>query len=287
MKPFYTLSGFADEIDSDFDRQLAVVGRLGIGAIELRGAYGKSVVSNTLDEAAELKKKLDAAGIRVSAIGSPIGKIGITDEFEPHFEVFRHTVELAKLFETPYIRIFSFYLQNQAPEAAREEVLARLLRLREYAKDQGVVLLHENEKGIYGDNTQRCLDLMENFGCENFKAVFDFANFVQCGQETQEAYEMLKPYIVYIHIKDAVAGTGKVVPAGQGDGRVKEILRQLFEDGYKGFLSLEPHLAMFNGFGALEKGTGEGKAEMTGEEAYTMAYMALKGILEELKIQFC
>ena len=282
MEPFYTLSGFADEIDANFDRQLAVVGRLGIGAIELRGAYGKSVVSNTLDEAAELKKKLDVAGIRVSAIGSPIGKIGITDEFEPHFEVFRHTVELAKLFGTPYIRIFSFYLQNQAPEAAREEVLARLLRLREYAKDQGVVLLHENEKGIYGDNAQRCLDLMEQLYGDNFKCTFDFANFVQCGQDTLQAYEMLKPYIAYIHIKDAVMSDGHVVPAGEGDGNVEAILKSLKDSGFRGYLSLEPHLAEFEGLKNLE--ADPAKRSMTNQEvAFVLACESLRKILARIE----
>ena len=282
MKPFYTLSGFADEIDSDLHRQLAVVGRLGIGAIELRGAYGKSVVSNTLDEAAELKKKLDAAGIRVSAIGSPIGKIGITDEFEPHFEVFRHTVELAKLFETPYIRIFSFYLQNQAPEAAREEVLARLLRLREYAKDQGVVLLHENEKGIYGDNAQRCLDLMEQLYGDNFKCTFDFANFVQCGQVTYpDAFDILKPYIVYMHIKDALLN-GEVVPAGYGVGHVEEILQELGKSGYKGFVSLEPHLGSFKGLENLEIDDHMLKLEGSTPEKFTIAYESLKKIIDNI-----
>lgn len=282
------ISGFADEIASPLEKQIEVLKKLGVCYIEMRGVNGKSLVEHSLDEVREIKKQLDANGIKISSVGSPIGKIMITDDFEDHFQLYKKTVEIAEILETPNIRMFSFYIpQDEEPEKYRDEVFRRIKMFVDYAREQNVVLLHENEKDIYGDIASRCLDLMENFGCENFKAVFDFANFVQCGQETQEAYEMLKPYIVYIHIKDAVAGTGKVVPAGQGDGRVKEILRQLFEDGYKGFLSLEPHLAMFNGFGALEKGTGEGKAEMTGEEAYTMAYMALKGILEELKIQFC
>lgn len=282
------ISGFADEIASPLEKQIEVLKKLGVSYIEMRGVNGKPLVDHTLDEVREIKKQLDAEGIKISSVGSPIGKIMITDDFEEHFQLYKKTVEIAKIMETPNIRMFSFYIpQGEDPGKYRDEVFRRMKMFVDYAKEENVVLLHENEKDIYGDVASRCLDLMENFSCENFKAVFDFANFIQCGQETREAYEMLKSYIVYIHIKDAIAETGKVVPAGQGDGKVKEILEQLLTAGYEGFLSLEPHLAMFNGFGALEKGTGEGKAVMTGEEAYTMAYMALRKILEELDVQFC
>ena len=282
MEPFYTISGFADEIDKDFDKQLAVVTRLGITHIELRGAYGKGVDSYTLEEAAKLKQKLDAAGVKVSAIGSPIGKIGIREDFEPHFEKFKHVVELAKFFEAPYIRMFSFYMKEDKPEAVRDEVLSRLRRLAAYAAQENVILLHENEKGIYGDNADRCLDLMKELYGKNFRCTFDFANFVQCKQETLAAYEALKPYIEYIHIKDAGMESGAVVPAGQGDGHVEEILGMLKESGFKGFLSLEPHLTAFEGLKNLEENP-EKKGMTDGEAAFTLAHEALMAILNRLK----
>ena len=64
-------------------------------------------------------------------------------------------------------------------------------------------------------------------GCENFRGVFDFANFVQVGQDTLEAYELLKEHIAYVHVKDAILGSGRVVPAGYGDGHVGEILQKM------------------------------------------------------------
>ena len=142
-------------------------------------------------------------------------------------------------------------------------------------------MLHENEKEIYGDNAKRCLEIMQEFYGEHFKAVFDFANFVQCNQDTREAYQLLKPYISYIHIKDAKAESGIVVPAGYGDGNVEEILKSLLEEGYEGFLSLEPHLTDFTGFGTLEQNGELEQRKMSGEEAYTTAYRALKEILNK------
>lgn len=279
-----TISGFADEIDPSLDKQIEVIKKLGISHIEMRGVDGKGLVEYPLDEVKKIKEKLDANGIRLSAVGSPIGKIQITDPFEEHFELFKHTVEIAKIMETPYIRMFSFFMpEGEEPGKYKDEVFRRLGMFVDYAKQQDVVLLHENEKEIYGDVAVRCKEILDEFACDNFRAVFDFANFVQCKQDTKEAYEMLKPYISYIHIKDAMWESGKVVPAGYGDGNVKEILADLIKNGYEGVLSLEPHLADFAGFSALEQGETEKKEPLSGEEAYTTAYNALRKIVEELE----
>ena len=279
-----TISGFADEIDPSLDKQIEVIKKLGISHIEMRGVDGKGLVEYPLDEVKKIKEKLDANGIKLSAVGSPIGKIQITDAFEEHFELFKHTVEIAKIMETPYIRMFSFFMpEGEEPEKYKEEVFRRLGMFVDYAKQQDVVLLHENEKEIYGDVAVRCKEILDTFACDNFHAVFDFANFVQCKQDTKESYEMLKPYISYIHIKDALWENAQVVPAGHGDGNVKEILADLIKNGYEGVLSLEPHLADFAGFSALEQGETEKKEPLSGEEAYTTAYNALKKIIEELE----
>lgn len=279
-----TISGFADEISPSLDKQIEVIKKLGISHIEMRGVNGKGLVEYPLDEVKKIKEKLDENGISLSAVGSPIGKIQITDPFEEHFELFKHTVEIAKIMETPYIRMFSFFMpEGEEPEKYKDEVFRRLGMFIEYAKQQDVILLHENEKEIYGDVAVRCKEILDEFVCDNFHAVFDFANFVQCKQDTKEAYEMLKPYISYIHIKDAMWESGKVVPAGYGDGNVKEILADLVKNGYNGVFSLEPHLADFSGFSALEQGETEKKEPLSGEEAYTTAYNALEKIIEELK----
>lgn len=266
------ISGFADEINKDFNVQLKVLEELGQDYVELRSADGTGVADFTREMALELDRRMKAAGIRVSSVGSPIGKIKITDEFEPHFAAFCRVVELAKLWKVPYIRMFSFYMpKDEAYKTYKDEVFSRIKRMVDYAAEQDVVLLHENEKGIYGDAASRCLELMEAFYGEHFKCVFDFANFIQCGQDTMEAYEMLKPYIFYIHIKDAKMADGEVVLPGDGDGRVKEILTMLDASGYEGFLSLEPHLVSFDGLERLEQGAKE-RREQDGIAAYKRAY---------------
>ena len=275
------ITGFADEIDPMLDKQMEVLDKLGMSYIEMRGVYGKGLVYCSMEEVKDIKRRLTDKGIRLSSVGSPIGKIGIGDEFAPHMELLRHTVEIAHEMEVPYIRMFSFYIPGEEkPEAYREQVLDRLGQMADYAAAQDIVLLHENEKGIYGDNGARCREIMEALYGEHFKAVFDFANFVQCGQDTLEAYEMLKDYIEYIHVKDALWKDGSVVPAGYGDGHVKEILQRLWHRGYTGFLSLEPHLTDFTGFAQLEEG-GRIEKKLSGPEAFTLAHDSLVKLLKE------
>lgn len=277
------LSGFADEIAESFDTQLEAVSEFGLSHIELRAADGVNVSDFTSEKLREVKAKLTAAGISVSSIGSPIGKIGINDSFAPHMEKLKRTLEIQKELGAPYVRMFSFYLpKGEAPELYRNQVLEQVGAMAEEAGRWEAVLLHENEKGIYGDNAARCRDLMEQFYGPCFQAVFDFANFVEVGQDTQEAYRSLKPYIRYVHIKDALAKEKRVVPAGQGDGHVREILSDLLGGGWRGFLSLEPHLIDFSGLSALEQNAQKRGSGMDGKTAWKTALDALRGILREL-----
>jgi sugar phosphate isomerase/epimerase len=293
MENYELLTGFADEIAQELDAQIDGCKGLGIHYIEMRGVDGNNLIFHDDAKVGEIKKRLEDAGIRLSALGSPLGKIGIEDPFAPHFEDFKRAVEIAHRMDTKNIRMFSFYLPKEEEEkevrssAVRDEVFERLGRFADYAKANDAVLLHENEKGIYGDRAKECREIMDTFYGDHFKAVFDFANFVQVGQDTLEAYELMKDYIAYIHVKDAIKGSGKVVPVGFGDGNVKEILTKLFASGFKGFLSLEPHLFEFDGLGGLQREghkipTFEEGKKLTGLEAFTLAHTSLMNLLREI-----
>lgn len=276
------LTGFADEIHQDIEIQINLLKTLGQNYLELRSANKKGVAEYTIEEAVKLNEYFKMQGIKVSAIGSPIGKISINDNFTTHFETYKHVVDLSKIFDTKYIRMFSFYIpQNEKPELHKEEVFARIEQMVDYAKEKDVILLHENEKGIFGDNATRCVSLMQRFYGDHFKCIFDFANFVQCRQDTLEAFKILKSYIEYIHVKDAKLENGEVVPPGFGDGHLKEILQELDQNGYHGYLSLEPHLSNFEGLKNLEKNPSERKLS-DGEAAYQLAFDEFKKVLNNV-----
>lgn len=283
MNRQYKISGFADEISGDLTEQIESLRKLDMHYIEMRGVDGNNLIFHPDSKVAEIKARLDDAGIALSACGSPLGKIGITDPFEPHLEQLKRAIDVAHRMGTKNIRMFSFYIPDGQNETYRSAVFDRMGQMVRCAEENDAVLLHENEKGIYGEKAEGCRQLMEAFGGDHFRAIFDFANFVQAGQDTLKAYELLKPYIAYIHVKDALAENGAVVPAGMGDGHVPEILGDLFDGGFDGFLSIEPHLWHFQGFELLEKNgisIPENTASLEGFDAFALAHRALMSVLE-------
>ncbi len=276
---FY-LSGFADEIHESMDEQIRVLKELNIHSIEVRGVDGRNISTLTLEETQALYEKLTANGISVSAIGSPLGKISLDDPFEPHLELFDHVMQQAQILKTQYVRMFSFY--NAADR--REEVMTRLEAFLQHTPS-GITLLHENEKGIYGDNAERCLDILKQFENAPMRATFDPANFIQVGEDVPKAFEMLKPYITYMHVKDAQYSDGEVVPAGMGDGHWPLLVENLRAMQFDGFLSLEPHLTNFTGFAELEQETVEKADKSQGAALFRLAAQKLKVLLKEDEIR--
>lgn len=273
----FRFAAFADEADSSLDGQIAAMTENGIEYLEIRGIDGENISDITADKARDIRARLDAAGIMVWSLGSPFGKIGIFEDFEPHLEKFKHSLELADILGSKHIRIFSFYVPHDNPERYSGEVMRRIEGFLSVANGSGITLCHENEKGIYGDNAVRCAEIHANF--TELRAVFDPANFVQCGQETTSAWELLSPYVEYLHIKDALAD-GSVVPAGKGMGNIPYILKK-----YRGeVLTVEPHLSVFSGYEDLEQGeTAEHKFRyLDPRTAFGAAVNALKEITEEL-----
>lgn len=279
----FTITGFADEISEKVTEQFEHLNKLGIEYFEPRGIDGKNISELDENDVDILKEKMNKYNIKVSSIGSPIGKIKITDDFDVHMEKLKKTIDIAKRLGTKYIRVFSFYIpEGEKPENYRDEVIKRMKEMTKLAQENDIILLHENEKGIYGDIAPRCLEILDAVNSANLRAVFDPANFIQCGQKVYpEAFSMLKNHVCYMHIKDALEN-GDVVPAGYGLGDVKLILKDLKDSGYNGFLSLEPHLGSFKGLENLELDDKMTELEGSTPEKFTLAYESLINILKEI-----
>lgn len=238
----FVLSGFGDEISADLTAQLDTLAEENIFHLELRSIWGKNVLDLSPREVDTALKLLDARGVSVSAIASPIGKVPIQTEFAGYLPRFERALEMARLFGTGYVRIFSFYVPAGGAERFRDEVVNRLSRLAERAEAAGVVLLHENEKDIYGETPERCADMLYRVGSPSLRLAFDPANFVQAGVRPMvDAYPLLKDYLAYVHVKDAVFSDGAIRLPGEGDGDIPRLVEVLRDRGYRGFLSLEPH----------------------------------------------
>ena len=271
------LSGFADEISPDPGIQLATLAAESLSHLELRSAWSVNVADFTAEQVAAFRAVLDDAGVRVSAIGSPIGKIPVAAPLAPELDRMRRVAEVAGELGTNIVRVFSFFVPaGEPPERYRDQVTDRMGALAGIAEERGLVLAHENEKEIYGDTPGRCADLITAVGSPALRATFDPANFVQCGvMPFSEAYALLRPHLVYLQVKDALAATGEVVPAGEGDGQLRETLGALRDSGFAGFMSLEPHLAQSGRYGGF-----------SGPQGFRRAAAALKFLLNEASISW-
>ena len=259
---------FADEADSMIDAQIVAMKRNSLNGLEIRNVDGENIADISLAKAKEVKSKLDAEGLKVWSLGSPIGKIGIKDAFAPHLDKFKHCLEIARELDCENIRLFSFYIpENENPEIYKCEVFERLSAFIETAKGSGINLCHENEKGIFGDTADRCLEIHKNF--PEIKGIFDPANYIQCDENTLLCWSKLRDYIYYLHVKDAIFG-GEVVPAGEGDGNVRFIIKDFVSRGGTA-LTIEPHLTIFNGLESLER---EGEESLVNRFKYPDANTA-------------
>jgi 3-dehydroshikimate dehydratase len=278
------LSAFADEISPNPHEQIAVLRAEGIRYVELRSVWHTNVLDFTDDEVRTIRRIFDRGGINVASIASPIGKTPIDAPADEHVRRFERALTIAHAFDTPFIRLFSFYPPTGAaetdPEEYRAEVLARCDDMVQRAteapeREQEMILLHENEKNIYGDTIARCVDLLEHVRDGRFYAAFDPANFIQCGQiPYPDAYDALRPWIRYVHVKDARLD-GTVTPAGEGAARWPELLERLRADTYDGFFALEPHLAAAGTYGGY-----------SGPELFRAASQAFQSLLRSMSWEY-
>ncbi|MBR2449269.1 MAG: sugar phosphate isomerase/epimerase [Clostridia bacterium] len=279
----FILSGFADEYSADFNEQLEGFQLLGIKNIELRFIDGENVSVITDEKVDEIKEKLKSAKIGVSAIGSPIGKISIEDDFDTHLKVAEKVFKLARELNCKYIRVFSFYLNGKERKLCFKQVCKRLGELLALAEKFGVILCHENEEGLYGQSPEQCFELLQYFGGK-LRCVFDMGNFLLGGYSPENAYELLKNYVEYFHVKDALKD-GTIVPCGEGDAQIENIFCKYNEENPQKnvYVSLEPHLVDFVGLNALATHDLKKKVTFNDEkEAFTYAHKNLIKIIEKV-----
>ena len=280
-KAIFRFSAFADEITPDFDGQLAALKELGIPLLELRGVDGKSFTQLTDEEVDAVKQKLQNAGIGLSALGSPIGKIDADGDFEAHLRLFDRIMDIGEKLDCRRIRMFSFYRGSLDEAAFEQKVYEWIEKLLVKAEERGFVLCHENEKDIYGDSPAHEHALLSHFG-GRLKAVLDLGNFAFCRMDPSPAYPTMKDYIEYFHIKDADED-GTIVPPGKGVAGLENMLKQIAADraGKEVILTMEPHLMMFTGLSSLSK-LDDIRHKYTFEspfEAFRVAYEAVQNMI--------
>ena len=273
------LSAFADEVTDDFLEQVRYLAKEGVGYIEPRFVGGRNLMDLSKGELDEVWKMIQDHGLKVSAIGSPIGKVKLDEPFEPHLDKFKHAIELAVFLETPFIRMFSYYApEGENIDDYRDQVMDRMAAKTDLLGDVDVTMVHENEAHIYGHTAENCVEMVEAVGSEKLRLAYDPANFVwgeKITNNVEVCWPVMKPYVVHIHIKDWKLGATDVgsIP-GEGDGQIKELLAELAAMNYDGCMTMEPHLQEGGQFGGT-----------TGGELFSKAIAAVRELSAEVGLK--
>ena len=267
------LCAFSDEAGSSLDEQIGALKRNNISLMELRSIDKKNVSDFTIEEAKKYQNILENNGISVWSIGSPLGKVSIDVDFEEYSKKITHVCELANIFKTDKIRMFSFFNAYENPQ----KVFEYLRKMVEIARKYGVSLYHENEKDIYGDTAERVEEIYQNVN--GLKYIYDPANYIQCDQKAEITLPKFHKKTDYFHIKDVIFETGELVPAGYGDGDILKLIELIDEDKT---LTLEPHLAVFDSFKSIDNTEMKHKfVYKNSNGAFDAAVTALKTLLKK------
>ena len=267
------LSAFSDEAGNSIEEQIDAVKRNGIPYVELRSIDGKNVADFTLEEAKSYQAEFEKNGVAVWSIGSPLGKVDVDVDFDEYEKKVRHVCQLANVFKTDKIRMFSFFKAYEKPE----KVYEYLRKMVEIGAEYGVCMHHENEKDVFGDSAERVLSIMENV--KGLKFIYDPANYLQCGEPAEKTMDMFYTKTDYFHVKDVIAETGELVPAGHGDGQIQTLIERV--EGDKVF-TLEPHLIAFDSYKSIDDTEMKLKFVFNSNaEAFDAAVTAMKKLLAQ------
>jgi len=277
----FALSAFADEAGVSIDEQIQALLRCGIDYIELRSVNGQNSLDLSDTELISIKAKLDEHGIKVSSLGSPIGKYPIDAPFDEHLSKFRRAIDVCKILQCERMRVFSFFVDPLHIADYRCEVLRRMKTLVKIASENGIQLCHENESKIYGCMPSEVSDLLSEV--EGLYGVFDPANYRMNGADCIDGIYATMKRLGYIHIKDAIFSEQTIVPAGEGEGQIAEVLDCVNSATDEVvFLTIEPHLRLFDAYASIDEHELKGKYQFkTSSESFDFATNALKKLLIE------
>lgn len=270
----YKFSCFADEIGSDINIQIETMKKYDIKYVAFRSVWDKFILQLTDEDVKQAKKAFKDNGIEVSSIGSHIGKVTLDYDFETHLKELERVIEVAKRMETPNIRMFSFFMAREDFRKNEEAVIERVCKMVRLAEKNDVILLHENETEVFGDNVENCLKIYKAANSRNIKHCFDPCNIVNAGDNVWDSFKKVEAYIEDFHVKDFSKERKTTTIAGEGDGEIPRLLDALKEKESL-YLTIEPHLIM-----------GNNRKGYTGPEMFGKDYCAIVDILNSVSADY-
>lgn len=246
-EPPITFAGIGDEAGPGLTDQLSALSQLDWPGIELRTVDGVALADLDEPAFARVARAVAGAGLSVVCVDSRIGNWSrtVADPFEADLRELDVLLRRCATVGCRYVRIMSYPNAGLAEPRWRRRVVDRVRVLADRAARAGVVLLHENCAGWAGSDAERALDLLDSVASPALALLFDTGNGIAHGYSALDLLGDVVGHVAHVHVKDATGGgdrTRYTLP-GDGDARVADCLRLLLDHGYRGAVSLEPHLA--------------------------------------------
>jgi len=259
--PRLPIAAITDEFSPTLSEALPFIQEIGMTGVELRVVDGKNILDLSPHELQRTRDALLAAGLAVVSIASPLLKCVLPDSppLDSRFEhdVFaskhtfadqprltEHALQVAKFFNAPILRVFSYW-RTIKPAACEEGIVQALTALASLAEREAITIGLENEHACNIATAAESARLLRLIDHAHLKLVWDPANALLAGEDPfPRGYsELPKNRIVHVHAKDCHMQDGKPIwgPLGTRDILWKEQIRALIDDDYRGYLSLETH----------------------------------------------
>lgn len=254
------ISGFTDEVSDDLTLQIKALKELGWGHIDLRTVNGKNVSSLSDNEFDRVYDQLSENNIEIACFGSSVANWSRSalDAFELDLREMKQSARHMKKAGVRFIRIMSYKVEHPIELGSDLEtvIIENIKQIVEVAEDHGLICLHENCETWGGQSCHHSLRLLEKVDSPALKLVFDTGNPVSMKyiygpepysyQDSYRFFKEVREHIAYLHIKDARLenGMAQYTFPGEGDGKVKEILRVIGENDMAIPISIEPHVAV-------------------------------------------
>src|SRR6267154_696401 len=256
------LTGIGDEAANSLEGQLQATKELNWQYLEMRGLEVPGFIKANFHDIPEAAfdftvRQLESAGVDVYCFGSTIMNWAkrLEDPFEQTLAEVRRAIPRMARLSTKYVRIMSFKPGDDEYKIPTE-VFRRVKDVTNMFLDAGLQPVHENCMNYGGMSWQHALELLDR--CPGLKWVFDTANPIfnpdrskpkpWPKQDAWEFWEHVRDYVAHIHVKDATWNTAKNDAdynwPGEGQGRVRDILKDALARGYDGGISIEPHMVV-------------------------------------------
>ncbi|GGM80549.1 hypothetical protein GCM10012275_59000 [Longimycelium tulufanense] len=241
--------GIGDEAAPGSRDQIRIHQQAGLTGVELRTVEGRGIHDLTTEEVGSLADSLAEARMVVPVVDTPLGSwaVSVGTDLDAEIDVLRRAARHASMLGCRRLRVMSYPNDGRAEPEWRAESLRRMRVLASIAEDLDVLLLHENCHGWGSQSHDHTLAMLSYVDSKRLRLVFDMGNGIAYGYEPVSFLREVLAWVDHVHVKDARKdpGDGAVfVMPGQGEADVAGCVRLLEQSGYRGWYSVEPHIAL-------------------------------------------